>query len=85
MIEWFPSRNSFCCSHSSAFGLPWWLSSKESTCSAEDTRDTGSIPEWGRSPGEGLSNLSSVLAWRISWSGECGGQQSMGLQRAGHN
>ena len=39
----------------------------------------------GEDPGEGLSNLSSVLAWRISWSGECGGQQSMGLQRAGHN
>ena len=32
-------------------GLPWWLSSKESTCKAEATGDTGSIPGWGRSPG----------------------------------
>ena len=33
--------------------LPWWLSSKESTCSAEDTGDGGSIPGSGKSPGEG--------------------------------
>ena len=32
-------------------GLPLWLSGKESACNAEDTRDTGSIPELGRSPG----------------------------------
>ena len=30
--------------------LPWWLSSKESTCNAGDT---GSIPELGTSPGVG--------------------------------
>ena len=35
------------------FGLPWWLSGKESTCNAGDTRDTGSIPELGRPPGGG--------------------------------
>ena len=27
----------------------------------------------------------SILAWRISWTEEPGGQQSMGLQRAGHD
>ena len=31
-------------------GLPWWLSSKESAC---NSGDSGSIPESGRSPGEG--------------------------------
>jgi len=31
-------------------GLPRWLSDKEFTCSAGDM---GSIPELGRSPGEG--------------------------------
>ena len=31
-------------------GLPWWLESKESACNAGDM---GSIPESGRSPGEG--------------------------------
>ena len=37
-------------------GLLWWLSSKESSCSAGDTRDTGSAPGPGRSPGEGNGN-----------------------------
>jgi len=37
-------------------GLPWWLSGKESTCSAKDIRDTSSIPESRRSPGGGHSN-----------------------------
>ena len=27
----------------------------------------------------------SILAWRISWTGEPGGLQSMGLQRIGHD
>ena len=31
-------------------GLPWWLSGKESACSAGDA---GLIPGLGRSPGEG--------------------------------
>ena len=38
------------------FGLPWWLSGKESTCNAGDTRDTGSIPELGRPPGGEYGN-----------------------------
>ena len=37
-------------------GLPWWLSSKESTCSVGDTGDLGLIPGPGRSPGEGNGN-----------------------------
>ena len=34
----------------------WWLNSKESPCSAGDTRDIGSIHRWGRSPREGNVN-----------------------------
>ena len=30
-----------------------------------DIRDTSSVPGLGRSPGEGNSNHSSILAWRI--------------------
>ena len=33
--------------------LPWWLRCKESACNAGDP---GSIPGWGRSPGEGNGN-----------------------------
>ena len=38
------------------FGLPWWLSSKESACNAENTGEVGSIPGSGRSCGEGNGN-----------------------------
>ena len=38
------------------FGLPWWLSSKESACNAGAVGDKGSIPGSGRSPGEGHGN-----------------------------
>ena len=34
---------------------------------ARDIRDEGLIPGLGRSPGEGNSNPSSILPWRISW------------------
>ena len=37
-------------------GLSWWLSGKESACNARDTRDAGSIPGSGRSPGGGHGN-----------------------------
>ena len=32
-----------------------------------------------------MATHSSILAWRIPWTGEPGGLQSMGLQRAGHD
>ena len=34
---------------------------------------------------EGMAAHSSILAWRIPWTEEPGGLQSMGLQRVGHN
>ena len=34
-------------------GLSWWPSGKESACRAGDTGDVGSMPESGRSSGEG--------------------------------
>ena len=45
-----------------------WLSGKESPA----TGDTGSIPVWGRSPGVGNGNHTSILAWKIPWMGEHG-------------
>jgi len=47
--------------------------------------DTGSIPESGRSPGGGNSNPLCFLAWKIPWTEEPGGLQSMRSQRVGHN
>ena len=34
---------------------------------------------------EGMATHSSILAWRVPWTEEPGGLQSMGLPRAGHN
>jgi len=44
-------------------------------------RDSGSIPGLGRSPGIGNATCSSILAWKIPWTEEPGGLQSMGMQR----
>ena len=63
-------------------GFPGDSNGKASICSATDP---GSIPELGRSPGEGVAPHSSILAWEIPWTEEPGGLQSMGLQRVGHN
>ena len=63
-------------------GLPSSSVGKESACNAEDL---GSTPGLGRSPAEGNSNPLHILAWRIPWTEEPGGLQSMGLQGVGHN
>ena len=53
-------------------GLPWWLSGKQSAYSAGNE---GSIPGWGRSPGNGngsplqysfLGNPMDREAWRAT-------------------
>ena len=64
--------------------LPQWLGNKESSCNAGDAGDTGSMSGLGRSLEEGMATRSSTLAWRIPWTEEPGGLQSMGLQRVGH-
>ena len=45
---------------------------------------SGSIPGLGRSPGKGIHSHSSILAWKIPWTEEPGGLQSMGSQRVRH-
>ena len=58
---------------------------KNLPANAGDTKDMGSIPGSGRSPGEVNSNHSSVLAWEILWTEEPGGLQTLGSQRVRHN
>ena len=52
---------------------------------AGDVRDAGSIPWSGGSLEKEAATHSSILAWRIPWTEEPGGLQSMGSQRVGHN
>ena len=47
---------------------------------AGDLRDVGLIPGLGRSPGGGYDNPLQYSSWRIPWTEEPGGMQSMGLQ-----
>ena len=41
--------------------------------------------DWEGPLEKGMATHSSVLAWRIRWTGESGGLQSLGPQRAGHD
>ena len=43
--------------------------------------DVGSIPGLGKSPGKGNGN-SSILAWKVPWTEEPGGLQSMESQKS---
>ena len=51
----------------------------------ENTRDLALIRVSERSPEKGMATQSSVLAWRIPWTEEPDGLQSMGLHRVGHD
>ena len=53
--------------------------------SAYNAGDPGSVPESGRSSGEGNGNSLQSLAWKIPWSKEHSRLQSMGSQRVGHD
>ena len=66
-------------------GLSQRLSSKESVCYAGDAEGLNWIPGSGRSPGRRNGNPLQFLAWKILWTEEPGGLQSMELQRDGHN
>ena len=49
-------------------------------------RETGVQSLGGEDPlEEEMATRSSILAWRIPWTEEPGGLQSMGSQRVGHN
>ena len=45
----------------------------------------GLIPGSGRSLEKRMAMHSSILAWRIPWTEEPGGLQSMGPHRVGHD
>ena len=66
----------------SALGFSAGSEGEESAC---NVGDPGSIPGSGRSSGEGNGNPLRILAWRIPWTEESGGLQSMGSQRVGHD
>ena len=58
---------------------------KNPPANAGDIRDMGLILGQEDPLGKGMVTHSSILAWRIPWTEEPGGLQSMGLQRVGCN
>ena len=61
--------------------VPGGSDGKESAC---NPGDLGSVPGLRRTPGEGNGNPFQY-SWRIPWTEEPGGLQSLGLQRVGHD
>ena len=58
---------------------------KNLPANAGDIRDSGLIPELGRSLEEGMATHSSILAWRIPWTEEPGRLQPVGSHRVRHD
>ena len=58
---------------------------KNPPANAGDVRDMGSILGREDPLEEDMAPHSSILAWRIPWTEEPGGLQSMRSQRVGHN
>ena len=70
----------------SPLSLPRWHSGKESTFQSRKCRDTQVWSLDQEDPLEKeMATHSSILAWKIAWSEEPGGLQSMRWQRVGHN
>ena len=63
-------------------GFPGGSDGKESACS---TGDLGLIPGWEDPLEKGMATHSSILTWRIPWTEEPGGLQSMESQRVIHD
>ena len=60
----------------------WWLSGKEFACN----RSYSFFPlGWEDPLEEGMATPSSVLAWRIPWTEEPGGLQSIESQKVEHD
>ena len=47
-----------------------------------DIRDADTILGWEDPLEEGMATHASILTWRIPWTKESGGLQSMGLQKS---
>ena len=60
-------------------GFPWWPGSKECICQAGDT---GLTPGSGRTPGEGNGTPLQYSCWKVPWTEQSGGLQSMGLNNS---
>ena len=66
-------------------GLPRWHSGKESAANSGDYEMQIGSPGQEDPLELEMATHSSILAWKIPWTEEPGGLQSMGLQRVRHD
>ena len=68
-------------------GFPGGTSGEEPTCQRRRCKRLGLDPRVRKIPWrrEGMATHCSILAWRIPWTEELGGLQSMGSQRVGRD
>ena len=66
-------------------GLPQWLSSKEPTCNAGAQEIQVQSLHQEDPLEKSMATHSNIFAWKIPWTEEPGGLQSMGSQRARHD
>ena len=66
------------------YRLPGWLAVEESACQWRSCRRPGFSLWVGKTTGERKTHL-RILAWRLPWTQEPGGLQSMELQRIRHH
>ena len=72
--------------HMVTLGFSGGTSGKELSCQCRRCKKTWvQSLGWEDPPEEGMTTHSSTLAWRIPWTEEPGGLQSMGLQRVRHD
>ena len=71
------------CTYLSINGLPWWLRQYKNLPAMQETR----VPSLGQEHPlkKGMATHSCILAWRIPWTEEFGGLQSMRSQRVRHD
>ena len=78
-LKWLSSSSS---NSKLQVSFPGGSDGKESACSVGDL---GLIPGSGNSEKKGMATHSSIFAWRIPWTEEPGGLQSMRFQRVRHD
>ena len=66
-------------------GFPGALVVKNPPANEGDAGDPVWIPGMGNPLEERMATRFSILAWRIPWTEETGGLQSIGSHRVGHN
>ena len=71
--------------HFKKVASPVVLVVKNLSASAEDIREGFRSLGWEDPLEEGMAIHSSILTWRIPWTEEPGGLESIGSQRVGHN